>query len=49
MYNAFKQNNDIVVASRFIEGGSMTGCPFIKSLLVIICETLDYYLIVQDF
>ena len=25
---------DIVVASRFIEGGSMKGCPFVKSILV---------------
>ena len=32
MYSAFKENNDIVVASRFIKGGSMKGCPFIKSI-----------------
>ena len=44
MYNAFKQNNDIVVASRFIEGGSMTGCPFIKSLLVRTASTTLYLL-----
>ncbi len=34
MYLAFKENNDIVVASRFIKGGSMKGCPLIKSILV---------------
>ena len=28
------ENNDIVVASRFMKGGSMKGCPFIKSILV---------------
>ena len=33
MYSAFKNNNDIVVASRFIEGGSMKGCPLIKSMV----------------
>jgi len=34
MFLSYKKNNDIVVASRFIEGGSMIGCPFIKSILV---------------
>jgi len=34
MYELFKNNNDIVVASRFIKGGSMKGCPIIKSILV---------------
>jgi len=34
MYFEFKNNNDVVVASRFIEGGSMKGCPLIKSILV---------------
>ena len=34
MYSAFKNNNDIVVASRFIKGGSMKDCPLIKSVLV---------------
>ena len=33
MYLSFTQNNDIVVASRFMEGGSMRGCPLIKSIL----------------
>ena len=44
MYNAFKQNNDIVVASRFIKGGSMTGCPFIKSFLVRTASSTLYLL-----
>jgi len=34
MYSEFKNNNDIVVASRFMKGGSMKGCPLIKSILV---------------
>ena len=35
MYWIFKKNqSDIVVANRFIEGGSMNGCPLIKSVLV---------------
>ena len=29
-----KNNADIVVASRFIKGGSMKGCPLLKSILV---------------
>ena len=35
MYKKFLDNNaDIVVASRFIKGGSMVGCPILKSILV---------------
>ena len=34
MYSAFKSGGEIVVASRFMEGGSMVGCPFMKSVLV---------------
>ncbi len=35
MYYIFLDKQaDIVVASRFIKGGSMKGCPFIKSILV---------------
>ena len=29
-----RENADIVVASRFIKGGSMKGCPILKSILV---------------
>ena len=34
MYQSFKVGNDIVVASRFIKGGSTKGCPLLKSILV---------------
>jgi glycosyltransferase involved in cell wall biosynthesis len=34
MYLLFKESNDIVVASRFMKGGSMKGCPILKSILV---------------
>ena len=44
MYIAFKENHDIVVASRFMEGGSMKGCPFIKSILVRFASTTLYFL-----
>ena len=43
MYSAFKNNNDIVVASRFIKGGSMKGCPLIKSILVRFASTTLYF------
>ena len=39
-----KQNNDIVVASRFIKGGSMKGCPLIKSVMVRLASTTLYLL-----
>ena len=44
MYVSFKNNNDIVVASRFIKGGSMKGCPLIKSILVRVASTTLYLL-----
>jgi dolichol-phosphate mannosyltransferase len=34
MYEKFKQGSDIVAASRFMKGGCMEGCPFLKSFLV---------------
>ena len=34
MYSKYLEGNDIVVASRFMKGGSMTNCPLIKSILV---------------
>ncbi len=34
MHSKFKEGNDVVVASRFIKGGSMEGGPLLKSLLV---------------
>ena len=44
MYFAFKGKNDIVVASRFIKGGSMKGCPLIKSILVRVASTTLFIL-----
>ena len=44
MYSEFKKGNDIVVASRFMKGGSMRGCPIIKSLLVRVASTSLYLL-----
>ena len=43
MYFAFKQNNDIVVASRFMKDGSMKGCPIIKSILVRTASSTLYF------
>jgi len=34
MADLFWQGNDVVCASRFIPGGSMIGCPWIKAFLV---------------
>lgn len=34
MYAKFKEGNDVVVASRFMKGGSMSGGPFVKSIMV---------------
>lgn len=34
MFEKFKQGCDVVVASRFMKGGCMKGCPLIKSFLV---------------
>ena len=42
MYESFKKNNDIVVASRFIKGGSMKRCPLIKSILVRLASAILY-------
>ena len=44
MYFSFKENNDIVVASRFIKGGSMKGCPLIKSILVRVASSTLFLL-----
>ena len=42
MYKAYTNGNDIVVASRFMKGGSMKGCPLIKSILVRLASTTLY-------
>ena len=44
MYISFKNSNDIVVASRFIKGGSMKDCPLIKSILVRVASSTLYLL-----
>ena len=44
MYLSFKENNDIVVASRFMKGGSMKGCPMVKSILVRLASSSLYVL-----
>jgi len=42
MYEAYTQDNDIVVASRFMKGGSMKGCPLVKSVLVRLASSTLY-------
>ena len=44
MYQCFKEGSDIVVASRFIKGGSMKGCPLLKSILVRTASSTLYFL-----
>ena len=44
MYNKYLDGNDIVVASRFIKGGSMKNCPLIKSIFVRTASFTLYFL-----
>ena len=44
MYQDFLEGNQIVVASRFIKGGSMNNCPLLKSILVRMASYSLYYL-----
>ena len=44
IYSKFKEGSDLVVCSRFIKGGSMKGCPLIKSLLVRTASFTLYWL-----
>ena len=44
MYDEFLNGSHIVSASRFMEGGSMKGCPLIKSILVRTASFTLYYL-----
>ena len=44
MYQKFLDGSQIVVASRFIKGGSMNNCPLIKSILVRVASYTLYYL-----
>ena len=43
MYMQYTNNCDVVVASRFMKGGSMKGCPLLKSLLVRTASKTLYY------
>jgi glycosyltransferase involved in cell wall biosynthesis len=44
MAELFWQGNDIVCASRFIPGGSMKGCPWLKAFLVrVVSFSLHYF------
>ena len=43
MYKTFEKGNDIVVASRFMKGGSMVGCPLLKSILVRLASTTLFF------
>ena len=43
MFKKFEEKSDIVVASRFIKGGSMKGCPLIKSILVRLASSTLYF------
>lgn len=38
MYNKFKEGNDIVVASRLVEGGEMSGGPRFKSFMIVLAS-----------
>jgi len=44
MFKKYKEGNDVVVASRFIKGGSMKNCPWIKSILVRTASFTLYFL-----
>ena len=44
MYEEYLNGSHIVAASRFVEGGSMKGCPLIKSILVRTASFTLYYL-----
>lgn len=46
MVASFKKGNEIVVASRFIEGGCMEGCPWLKAFL---CRAASFTLHVFAF
>ena len=44
MYSKFQQGCHIVVASRFMKGGSMKGCPWLKAILVRLASFTLYIL-----
>jgi dolichol-phosphate mannosyltransferase len=44
MYGAIERGNEIAVASRFMPGGSMVGCPWLKDALVRVAAFTLYHL-----
>ncbi len=44
MFFEFAEGNEVVVASRFMKGGSMKGCPLLKSILVRLASFSLFYL-----
>lgn len=44
MYDLYTKGSHIVSASRFVKGGSMKGCPLLKSILVRTASITLYYL-----
>lgn len=44
MFAKFKEGYDIVCPSRFMPGGSMVGCPWLKAILVRLANFTLYYL-----
>ncbi|MCK6582761.1 MAG: glycosyltransferase family 2 protein [Anaerolineales bacterium] len=43
MIREFHRGSEVVCASRFISGGSMTGCPWLKAVIVrLVSHTLHY-------
>ncbi len=45
MYSKFTEGNDVIVASRFMRGGSMRGGPVLKSLIVRAASFVLRYLV----
>ena len=44
MYEIYLNGSEIVVASRFIKGGSMKNCPFLKEIVVRLASATLYFL-----
>ena len=43
MFNDYESGSEVVVASRFMKGGSMQGCPVLKSILVRLASSTLYF------
>ena len=44
MYEIYLNGSEIVVASRFIKGGSMKNCPLLKEIIVRLASATLYFL-----